>query len=141
MRAYILMERGFEYDDNYYNPTEGGNPKKIYFSKKDAEIDKKIFDLERFTSEGPLNYIYDTDDAIKDSDKMTELTNRLLEKYGAPVFKSSWQRLEEYQLHPNANEEEKEEYIKLMRFSFYEIKEVDVDQSSFRNYQIDSVLK
>jgi hypothetical protein len=35
---YVVVEKGWEYDDQYFNPTgEGGSPVKAFFSKKAAE--------------------------------------------------------------------------------------------------------
>jgi hypothetical protein len=141
MKAYVLMEKGFEYDDNYYNPVEGGSPKKIYFSLDEAKQESKKLDLQKFKNESIRNYTYDIDDVIRDYDKFNELSNRLLEKYGKPTFQHRWMSLEEYQLHPQANDEESEEYSKLVDFSFFEVQEVEVDQSSFRNHQIETVLE
>lgn len=138
--AFILMEKGYEYDDNYYNETEGGNPKKIFFNREEAELERKKLDLERFKNESIRNYTYDIDDVILDEEAFTKLTDSLLEKYGKPTFAHRWQSLEDYQLHPDANEEESNSYMKLVDFSFYEVRKVEVDKASFRNHQIDSVL-
>jgi hypothetical protein len=35
-KAYVILKKGFEYDDNIYSETEGGNPSLIVFSKEDA---------------------------------------------------------------------------------------------------------
>jgi len=141
MKAYVLMEKGFEYDDSYYNPVEGGSPRKIYFSLDEAKQESKKLDLQKFKNESIRNYTYDIDDVIRDYDKFNELSNRLLEKYGKPTFSHRWMSLEEYQLHPQANDEESEEYSKLVDFSFFEVQEVEIDQSSFRNHQIETVLE
>lgn len=141
MKAYVLMERGFEYDDNYYNPVEGGTPKKIYFNLDEAKQEAKKLDLQRFKNESIRHYAYDIDNVIQDYDMLNELNDRLLEKYGKPVFPHRWMSLEDYQLHPQANDEEAEEYSKLVDFSFFEVQSVEVDRTSFRDHQIDTVLE
>ena len=40
-RAYIVMKKGYEYDDNTYSETEGGHPQIICFSKEDAKMKVK----------------------------------------------------------------------------------------------------
>lgn len=34
---YVLMECGFEYNDEYYTPSEGGNPSKVFTNRKKAD--------------------------------------------------------------------------------------------------------
>ena len=34
---YVVMERGFEYNDEYYTEQEGGTPVKVFTSKEEAE--------------------------------------------------------------------------------------------------------
>ena len=42
-KAYVILRKGFEYDDNIYSETEGGSPSLIVFSKEDAM--KKVDEL------------------------------------------------------------------------------------------------
>lgn len=58
-----------------------------------------------------------------------------------PKYENKWQSFDEYGLHPMADDEETNKYLKLIDFSFYEIVEVDVDVSSLRSHQIDSILE
>jgi hypothetical protein len=35
--AYVVVERGYEYNDEYYNAESGGTPHNVFLLKKDAE--------------------------------------------------------------------------------------------------------
>ena len=40
-KAYVILKKGFEYDDNIYSESEGGSPSLIVFSKEDAKLKVK----------------------------------------------------------------------------------------------------
>lgn len=136
MKAYVLMQKGFEYDDSYYNPTEGGTPNKVFFKKEDALSEMRSLNIYKFKNEQVSYYIHDFD-----CDNIIKFRNELIDKYGMPKYERQWQSFDEYGLHPMADEEETNKYLKLIDFSFYNIVEVDVDVSSLRSHQIDSILE
>ena len=139
-KAYVIMKKGYEYDDNTYNESEGGVPKIICLTEEDA--DQKIAELNaiEFKSVSLSDYIYDLEDILEHGhDQYKELCDRLLEKYGEIKTKSTWEN-KENRLHPMANLEESLEYINMVDFSFYEIVETEIDKSSLRNYQIGKIL-
>ena len=45
-KAYVILRKGFEYDDNIYNESEGGTPNLIVFSKEDAQLKVKELNIE-----------------------------------------------------------------------------------------------
>ena len=47
-KAYIVMKKGYEYDDNTYSETEGGHPQIICFSKEDAKMKVKELNAKSF---------------------------------------------------------------------------------------------
>jgi hypothetical protein len=53
--------------------------------------------------------------------------------------KYSWDNYEN-RLHPSANEDEVDEYCKMVTVSFYEVIEVDVDMSSWRDNQLNQII-
>jgi hypothetical protein len=139
-KAYVIMKKGYEYDDNTYNESEGGVPKIICLTEEDA--DQKIAELNaiEFKSVNLSDYIYDLEDILEHGyDQYKELCDRLLEKYGEIKTKFDWEN-KENRLHPMANLEESLEYINMVDFSFYEIVETEIDKSSLRNYQIGKIL-
>ena len=139
-KAYVILRKGFEYDDNIYSESEGGSPSLIVFSKEDAN--KKVDELnaKEFKQCSISEYSYDMEDIltveIDEYDKFNEYLNQ---KYGKPESKNRWESYEN-RLHPMANEEETEKYIKMVNMSFYEAIETDIDVRSYREKKITEIL-
>jgi hypothetical protein len=71
--------------------------------------------------------------------ELEDSTKSLIEKYGKIPTKYNWDNTES-RLHPLANEDEINEYCKMVTVYFYEIAEVDVDIASWRESQINSIV-
>ena len=142
MKAHVIVKKGYEYDDNIYSESEsgGGSPELICFSKEDAESKVKELNKQEFKTSSLSYYSYDLEDILKvDVEEYQKLNESLVEKYG-PIKKSGWADTENI-LHPDANEEEAEQYMDMVFLSFYEVKPTDIDVQSFRDYKITEVLK
>lgn len=140
MQAYVIMKKGFEYDDNIYNESDGGEPKKIFFSKKDADEEASKLNIEEIKNCDIHDYAYDIEDIINDPEKTSEYLKSLNEKYGKPTPKNKWEDFGEYQLNPKATDEEAKEYLSMIKIRFFEIKKVDIDVTSYRDFKIEEVL-
>lgn len=139
MKSYILMEKGYEYDDNYYNPVDGGIPKKVFFDIKDAEAEHLKLEIKNFKNTDITSYMYDIEDYLNVSKEVFEnYINSLNEKYGKPN-KKAWES-GEFQLNESATEEEAKKYFDMISLRFFEISEVEVDIPSLRNHQIEQIL-
>ena len=138
-KAYIVMKKGYEYDDSAYNESEGGHPKIVCFSKEDAELKVKYLNSEEYQEVSILDYAYEDDCLTVQWDEFVNFNKSLVEKYGEIITKYSWDNTEN-KLHPSANEDEINEYCKMVTVSFYEIVEVDVEMSSWRDSQINSIV-
>lgn len=138
-RAYIVMKKGYEYDDNTYNETEGRHPQIVCFTKKDAELKVKELDIKEFQSLSVFDYAYENECLNVELSVFDNFNKRLVEKYGRIISKYSWDDTEN-KLHPKANENEINEYCKMVDVSFYEVVEVDVDTSSYREEKINQIL-
>ena len=139
-KAYVILKKGFEYDDNIYNESEGGNPSLIVFSEEDAK--KKVNELNaKEYKQCSLNeYSYDLEDSLSvDLSEYDEFNESLNTKYGKPESKNRWESFEN-RLHPMANEEETEKYMKMVSMSFYKAVETDIDVQSLREKQINQIL-
>jgi hypothetical protein len=139
-KAYVILKKGFEYDDNIYSESEGGSPSLIVFSKEDAK--KKVNELNaKEYKQCSLNeYSYDLEDSLSvDLSEYDEFNESLNTKYGKPESKSKWESYEN-RLHPMANEEETEKYMKMVSLSFYEAVETDIDIQSMRSEQLNQIL-
>lgn len=47
-RAFTVCEKAFEYDDNYYNPSEGGTPTTVFFKREQADRHAQQKNIEQF---------------------------------------------------------------------------------------------
>lgn len=138
-KAYIVMKKGYEYDDNTYNETEGGHPQIICFSKEDAKMKVKELNAKEYQEVSIFDYAYENDCLTVEWGEFEKFNKSLVEKYGKFTSKYSWDNTEG-QLHPKANEDEISEYCKMVTVSFYEVVEVDVDTSSYREEKIKQIL-
>jgi hypothetical protein len=139
-KAYVVLKKGFEYDDNIYNESEGGSPKLVLFSKEDASKKIEELNIQEFKNSDLSEYSYDIEDIltvdITDYDEFNESLNN---KYGEPELENKWDSFEN-RLHPSANEEESKKYLKMVSISFYESVETDIDIQSLREKQINELL-
>lgn len=143
MKAYVILRKGFEYDDNIYSEYEGGGgtPDTIVFSKEDAI--KKVEELNtiEFKSENIASYSYDIEDVLNvERHEYDEFNEKLVEKYGAIEKKDVWTSYENV-LHPKANKEEAHQYDNMVNLTFFEFKETNMDMQSFRDQRINETLK
>ena len=139
-KAYVILKKGFEYDDNIYNESEGGTPNLIVFSKEDAELKVKELNIEEFKHSSISEFSYDMEDVLNvEIDEYEKFNESLNTKYGKPESKHRWDSFEN-KLHPMANEEEANQYLKMVSISFYESVETDIDTQSLREKQVSSIL-
>ena len=139
-KTYVILKKGFEYDDNIYNEVDGGRPSLVVFDKEDA--DQKVYELniQEYKQLNITDYGYGLDEVLKvDEDVYTDFNKSLVEKYGEIVKQGSWDRTE-YRLHPMANEDESKKYAKMMDLDFYKVVETDLDMKSYRDTKINSIL-
>lgn len=141
MKAYVIMQKGYEYDDNIYNPVEGGTPQKVFFNKEDAYIEKNRLEIKTMKEMDITSYTYSIEDELNvEIDELTSFLESLNEKYGKPAPVNKWDSLGEYQLNPMASDEEAKKFLSMHSIRFYEVVEVDVDVTSLRDTQIDRIL-
>lgn len=139
-KAYIVMKKGYEYDDNIYNETDGGTPKTVCFSKEDAIRKVKELNVNEYQVSSITEFSYEYEDCVNvEWDVFDSFNKSLIEKYGKIPTKYNWDNTEN-RLHPLANEDEINEYCKMVTVYFYEIAEVDVDIASWRESQINSIV-
>lgn len=139
-KGYVILKKGFEYDDNIYNEVDGGKPSLIVFDKEDA--DQKVYELniQEYKQLNLSDYGYGMDEVLKvDEEDYLAYNKSLVEKYGEIPNQGGWDRTE-HRLHPKANEEESKKYSKMVNISFYEMVETDIDTKSYRDTKINSIL-
>lgn len=139
-KAYVILKKGFEYDDNIYNESDGGTPNLIVFSKEDAQLKVNELNIQELKNCSISEYSYDMEDILNvEIDEYDKFNESLNTKYGKPESKNRWDSFEN-KLHPMANEEEANQYIKMVTISFYEAVETDIDVQSLREKQVSSIL-
>jgi hypothetical protein len=139
-KAYVILRKGFEYDDNIYSESEGGSPSLIVFSKEDANRKVDELNAKEFKQCSISEYSYDMEDILTvEIDEYDKFNESLNQKYGKPESKNRWESYEN-RLHPMANEEETEKYMKMVSMSFYEAIETDIDVRSYREKKITEIL-
>lgn len=139
-KAYIVMKKGYEYDDNIYNETEGVTPEIVCFSKQDAIKKAKELNITEYQTSSITDFSYEYEDCVNvEWDIFENFNNSLVEKYGKIPLKYSWDSPEN-RLHPSANQDEINEYCKMVTISFYDIVEVDIDTSGYRDKKLQQIL-
>ena len=63
-KAYVILRKGFEYDDNIYSESEGGSPSLIVFSKEDANRKVNELNAKEFKQCSISEYSYDMEDIL-----------------------------------------------------------------------------
>jgi hypothetical protein len=142
-KAYVILKKGFEYDDNIYSENDGGggNPSLICFSKPDAIKKVRELNILEYKQVAINQYTYELEDSLNVShDEYLDFNKSLVLKYGEIKKRYSYEETE-YMLHPLANEEESDKYSKMVDIDFYEMVETDVDMESYRDYKIDTILE
>jgi len=140
-KAYVILRKGFEYDDNIYNETEGGTPDLIVFSKEDAKRKIEELNIKEYKESSLSDYSYDMENSLNVEYEVYQKFNEsLITKYGKPEPKNIWDNNFEHKLHPMANEEESRKYASMVNIVFYEMIETDIDTQSLREKQLNTLL-
>jgi hypothetical protein len=140
MKGYIIIEKGYEYDDNYYNPNEdgGGVPTKIFYTKQAAAEALSDYEFQAHTDRNITDYY--GKDYMKDEHKWESLCESMEKKYGEmkpDPWRGQYKR-------PNIkmSKEERKEYLSLFTKNlFYTIVEAEFDTQDMRDYKINMVIK
>jgi len=139
--AYVVMEKGFEYNDEIYYESDGGggHPSKILFTKEASDAEVERLNIEEIRKNQLYYYYNDIEDICDDPEELKEYCDSLNEKYGEEEVKSRDNN--EYRLHSLATFEEAKKYYDMINISFYESVEVEIDQQDMREAKISNVLE
>ncbi len=142
MIAYVVLQRGFEYNDEVYSQSEsgGGHPHKIFFTEEAARKEVEIMNIKEFKITNITDYTYDIEDICDDPEELLDFCNSLNEKYGKMESTSKWSQPDEYRLHEMANEEESKKYESMVNLYFYEMAQVEVDQQDLRDSKLQKLI-
>jgi hypothetical protein len=143
MNGFIVLEKGYEYNDEIYSEPEGGggSPKRIFLSRPDAQEYLKELNYESYKENDLEQYAYDIEDVLNVSlSEIEEFIKKLDDKYGKSPL-GPYERSGGIKLHKLANSDECNEYDKMVGITFYEISEVEIDTQSLRDNNINNILK
>lgn len=144
MKAYVILQRGFEYNDEIYSNNEPGSgfPQTVFFTKPGALEQTRKLNIEEFKTTNISDYCYDIEDICDDVEKLKELVKQFKQKYGdCPPPKLVWERKpDEWRLHPDVTDEEAKQYTKLINLEFYEVIETEVDVQDMRESKIENII-
>jgi len=143
MKAYVILNKGYEYNDEIYSEPEsgGGTPKKIFFTKSDAQKEVLKLNIEEMKETDIESYAYDLSDIVDDIEGLKKFVESLDNKYGKPAPKNTWNRRGDWTLNEKATEEESIKYMRQVNLSFYDIVETEVDENDFIKTFRESKLK
>lgn len=143
MKAYVILNKGYEYNDEIYSEPEsgGGTPKKIFFTKSDAQKEVLKLNIEEMKETDIESYAYDLSDIVDDIEGLRKFVESLDNKYGKPAPKNTWNRRGDWTLNEKATEEESIKYMRQVNLSFYDIVETEVDENDFIKTFRESKLK
>lgn len=140
MKAYVILQKGFEYNDEVYTEGEGGNPQIVCFSKEDAKIKVDELNFKEYKKTSLTDYTYDIEDILRvDVEEYEKFNESLVEKYGPITKANRWDDTENI-LHPMASVEESKKYCDMTTLSFYDVVETEVDMESYRDYKIGEII-
>lgn len=142
MKAYVILQKGFEYNDEVYSENDGGggNPQIICFSKEDAKSKVEQLNFDEYKIRSLQDYTYDLEDVLNvDVSEYESFNESLIEKYGPIVTTNRWDDTENI-LHPKADLEESKKYSDMVKTSFYDVVETEVDMESYRDYKIGEII-
>jgi hypothetical protein len=137
MKGYIILEKGYEYDDSYYNEIEGGHPRKIFHTKSSAMEALDNYEFDAHTERDITDYC--GIDRMKSESDWTSLCESMTQKYGE-MKPNTWRGTF---TRPNIkmNKEERKQYLSnFTDYIFYTIVETEFDTQDMREHKINSVI-
>jgi hypothetical protein len=138
-KAFVVMQKGYEYDDNIYCEINGGHPKVILFTKEEADLRVRELNIKEYQEVSIRDFTYDDEWLNVDYNDFNDFNKSLIEKYGKIPTSNHWEDTED-KLHISANESEINEYCKMVNISFYDVVEIDIDVSSYRDKKLRDIL-
>lgn len=129
---YVLMERGFDYNDEYYFQIDGGNPSKVFTNRKKADEACEKANLEEFkrlvkegyireySSDGLDGLLSDSateDDLLYDSGIFKTLFGLTAEDW----YEAQWNHNVDDKLKVEPTEEQWKKLMSCFNLDFYEV--------------------
>ena len=118
MKAYVVMEVGWEYNDEVYYTTEdkAGKPSVVYKDKNKAEEVCRKCNIDKLLQEDLIHYCYDIDDVLEPGfeEYVKEINGEFFEDEGVLRL-------------PNTRTPEQEmKLLSLINLRFFTVSEVEI---------------
>lgn len=128
-KGYVVLQSGWEYNDEVYMSTDGGTPLKVFADRGDAERYAQKMTLEelrKLPRDGLASYGYDWGEVFESSDE--EKTSKLLaEAFGRKRFNLEDWWADGASIPEKISDENLQKVESAIILQFYEVVEVDVD--------------
>lgn len=124
-KGYIILEVGYEYNDEYYHTGSYGEtyeaPNKVFLSKEKAEAELRIKTLEKLRGEDLGRYNGDGIDGISKKGMQDELAEILKKEFNIDA--------EEYEMEipSDATDEQLDKVLECLDLNFFELIEIEVE--------------
>jgi hypothetical protein len=144
MKSYIILKKGYEYNDEIYSEFDSGagRPHRVFLNRESANKECQKLDIKEFKETNITEYAYDIEDVLNCTEsELLEYCKSLNDKYGKPESISRWDRPDDYRLNANATEEESIKYANMVGLSFFSVEECEVDIQDLRDYQITQIIE
>ena len=88
MNAFVILQKGFEYNDEIYSQSEsgGGNPHKIFFTREGCSEEVERMNIKQFKETNITEYSYDVEDVCDDPEELLEFCKALEEKIVCKLY-------------------------------------------------------
>ena len=127
---FVLMEVGFDYNDEVYFPGEGGNPNRVFTSEKSAKKaaeDKNLLKFKSLISSGDIReYGYSLDEVLDVKTSVDDLNSKsgiFMKAFGKTA--SDWWKDYNSKLVRTLTDKEWLRLLDCFNFTFYHVVEVE----------------
>lgn len=129
--GYVVVQVGYDYNDEIYSRSDsgGGTPTKVYLDYKKAQAEVHRLNLLELVTCEIGQYAYDLEDIINDMEEFTKIINKYDLK-GEVDFDNYYELGEWFSMNAGKfSQEDQENILNTISLSFYELAEVEFDDS------------
>ena len=126
-KVFVVVERGFEYNDEIYELEEDAAPRHVFLDKESARREAEFRNVDQLRTVNPLAFCYELAEVCSlDAEQLQErIANILGSDYQLPGEDGFWELDPIFP--PSASDDQLREIFKLFdRLDFFEVIEADV---------------
>lgn len=122
MKAYIVQEVSYEYNDEINCMSEGGKPAMIFANKEKAKEHCLSLNLDKFAGLCLYEYCYDIDEILRSGVNEEQFNEEFKNIFGITLDNS------EGYIPDKATREQIQKLLKLITLRFYTVEECEIEQ-------------